>query len=196
MISEIINNLGGIVIIIILIIQIIQNTIIIFIQKKIDTKFNKTISDHNAKNDTKIHVSKALFDLEQQAINNTLSICKKVMREYIMIMVVIKSDDTDKSDILNNIQFVTHMDKLHKILNLNEWKNSINYVYMPKNIENIFSDIFNIYIKLYINIDNIFNQNGHKALYDNIKMMIDATDILYKQLNETIREHYNNIKTV
>ena len=65
---------GGIIAIIVSAIGIpfIRKIIFKLFESKIDERANKAISDHNAKNDTKMHITKMLYDKEQIALQNIL----------------------------------------------------------------------------------------------------------------------------
>lgn len=75
----------------------IRKIIFKLFESKVDERANKAISDHNAKNDTKIHVSKALFDKEQQALQNILTNLGLIISSFVHIHSMAHLDNEKKN---------------------------------------------------------------------------------------------------
>lgn len=189
---------GGIIAIVSAIgLPFIRKIIFKLFESKVDERANKAISDHNAKNDTKIHVSKALFDLEQQAINHALSIIGKLM--YIAIETggtVLAEVQLNNAIKINREYYVKQMRLLLNNLSKYKTESILSSVYLPEEIDSIIQQIYGEYIELHKEISKCIDNNNITALnsyFDSFMIKIEEDN---KQLKKAIREHYNNIKIV
>lgn len=189
---------GGIIAIVSAIgIPVIKEFVFKLFESKVDERANKAISDHNAKNDTKIHVSKALFDLEQQAINHALSILGKIVYITIEISGTVLADIKINKTIHMNIEY--YVKQMRVLLdNLAKYKTEsiLSSVYLPEEIDSIIQQIYGEYTKLHKVISLCIDNNNITALnsyFDSFMIKIEEDN---KQLKKAIREHYNNIKIV
>lgn len=188
---------GSIAIILAIGLPFIRKIIFKLFESKVDERANKAISDHNAKNDTKIHVSKALFDLEQQAINHALSILGKI------VYITMETSGAVLAEVKSNR--IIHMDrgyyveKMRVLLdNLAKYKTEsiLSSVYLPEEIDSIIQQIYGEYTKLHQVISICIDNNNITELnsyFDGFMIKIEEDN---KQLKKAIREHYNNIKIV
>lgn len=189
---------GGIIAIVSAIgIPFIRKIIFKLFESKVDERANKAISDHNAKNDTKIHVSKALFDLEQQAINHALSILGKIVYITMETSGAVLADIKINKSIHMNIEY--YVKQMRVLLdNLAKYKTEsiLSSVYLPEEIDSIIQQIYGEYTKLHkvislcIDNNNIIELNSY---FDGFMIKIEEDN---KRLKKAIREHYNNIKIV
>lgn len=200
--DAVINALYGVfgvigTIAIILVVPFFKDLIFKIFDSRLNIKISKVLSDYNAKNDTKIHTSKALFDLEQQAINHALSIIGKLV--YITIETggtVIKNVKLNKTIHSNREYYVKQMRLLLDILTKYKTESVLSSIYLPEEIDNTIQQIFGGYLKLYCTISQCISENNIKELnsyFDNFIIKIDEDN---KRLKKIIREHYNNIKIV
>lgn len=166
-------------------------------ETKVDERANKAISDHNAKNDTKIHTSKVLFELEQQAINHALLILGKLVYIAIETGGAVLADITLNRTINMNKEY--YLKQMRLILNsLAKYKTEsvASSVYLPEEIDEIIQQIYGKYTKLHqvisvcIDNNNIIELNSY---FDSFMLKIEEDN---KKLKKVIREHYNNIKIV
>lgn len=189
---------GGIIAIVSAIgLPFIRKIIFKLFESKVDERANKAISDHNAKNDTKIHVSKALFDLEQQAINHALSILGKIVYIAIETSGTVLADIKINKTIHMNIEYYVKQMRL-LLNNLSKYKTEsiLSSVYLPEEIDSIIQQIYGEYIELHKEISKCIDNNNITALnsyFDSFMIKIEEDN---KQLKKAIREHYNNIKIV
>lgn len=196
---DVLAGLGGGIIAIISAIGLpfIRKIIFKLFESKVDERANKAISDHNAKNDTKIHVSKALFDLEQQAINHALSILGKIVYITMETSGAVLADIKINKTIHMNIEY--YVKQMRVLLdNLAKYKTEsiLSSVYLPEEIDSIIQQIYGEYTKLHkvislcIDNNNIIELNSY---FDSFMIKIEEDN---KRLKKAIREHYNNIKIV
>lgn len=166
-------------------------------EAKINEKVEKAISDHNAKNDTKIHTSKVLFELEQKAINHALLILGKLVYIAIETSGAVLADITLNRAI--NINKKYYLKQMRLLLdNLAKYKTEsvASSVYLPEEIDEIIQKIYGKYTKLHqvisvcIDNNNIIELNSY---FDSFMLQIEEDN---KKLKKVIREHYNNIKIV
>ncbi len=166
-------------------------------ESKINEQVEKAISDHNAKNDTKIHTSKVLFELEQQAINHALLILGKLVYIAIETGGAVLADITLNRTI--NINKEYYLKQMRLLLdNLAKYKTEsvASSVYLPEEIDEIIQQIYGKYTKLHqvisvcIDNNNIIELNSY---FDSFMLKIEEDN---KKLKKAIREHYNNIKIV
>lgn len=189
---------GGIIAIISAIgIPFIRKIIFKLFESKVDERANKAISDHNAKNDTKIHVSKALFGLEQKAINHALSILGKI------VYITMETSGAVLAEVKSNR--IIHMDREYYVKqmrllldNLAKYKTEsiLSSVYLPEEIDSIIQQIYGEYTKLHQVISICIDNNNITELnsyFDGFMIKIEEDN---KRLKKAIREHYNNIKIV
>lgn len=166
-------------------------------ESKINEQVEKAISDHSAKNETKIHTSKALFELEQQAINHALLILGKLVYIAIETGGAVLADITLNRTI--NINKEYYLKQMRLLLdNLAKYKTEsvASSVYLPEEIDEIIQQIYGKYTKLHqvisvcIDNNNIIELNSY---FDSFMLKIEEDN---KKLKKVIREHYNNIKIV
>lgn len=166
-------------------------------ESKINEKVEKAISDHNAKNDTKIHTSKVLFELEKKAINHALLILGKLVYIAIETSGAVLADITLNRAI--NINKKYYLKQMRLLLdNLAKYKTEsvASSVYLPEEIDEIIQKIYGKYTKLHqvisvcIDNNNIIELNSY---FDSFMLQIEEDN---KKLKKVIREHYNNIKIV
>lgn len=166
-------------------------------ESKINEQVEKAISDHNAKNDTKIHTSKVLFELEQQAINHALLILGKLVYIAIETGGAVLADITLNRTI--NINKEYYLKQMRLLLdNLAKYKTEsvASSIYLPEEIDEIIQQIYGKYTKLHqvisvcIDNNNIIELNSY---FDSFMLKIEEDN---KKLKKAIREHYNNIKIV
>lgn len=195
MINKIINNLDVILIIVILIIQVIQNNIIIFIQKKIDTKFNKNISDHNAKNDAKIHVSKALYDKEQIALQNILENFSNIISTFVLIHAMAYIDNEKKQFTIEG--YCKALETLSTNTIISVHKSIKDFVYIiDEDIEDKFDKIYDKCYNIHKEITNLINNRNILELIKYLHNKLDELENDYKDIKKSIRKYYNNIKII
>lgn len=189
---------GGIIAIVSAIgIPVIKEFVFKLFESKVDERANKAISDHNAKNDTKIHVSKALFDLEQQAINHALSILGKIVYITIEISGTVLADIKINKTIHMNIEYYVKQMRL-LLENLAKYKTEsiLSSVYLPEEIDSIIQQIYGEYTKLHKVISLCIDNNNIIELNSYFASLMIKIEEDNKRLKKAIREHYNNIKIV
>lgn len=166
-------------------------------ETKVDERANKAISDHNAKNDTKIHTSKVLFELEQQAINNNVIILGKLLKIAIETSGIVVNDYNNGITLFNNIEYYTNQNKkIYEYIAKYKTENILYSLYIPEEIDLLLNKLFATYkdIHLHIAKETMNNNiNGLHSFFNNILLQIEEEN---KLLKNTIREHYNNIKIV
>lgn len=189
---------GGIIAIVSAIgLPFIRKIIFKLFESKVDERANKAISDHNAKNDTKIHVSKALFDLEQQAINHALSIIGRLM--YIAIETggtVFAEVQLNNAIKINREYYVKQMRLLLNNLSKYKTESILSSVYLPEEIDSIIQQIYGEYTKLHKVISLCIDNNNIIELNSYFASLMIKIEEDNKRLKKAIREHYNNIKIV
>lgn len=109
--------IGAIIIIVVSLgLPFVRKIIFKLFETKVDERANKAISDHNAKNETKIHTSKALFELEQQAINNNVIILGKLLKIAIETSGMVVNDYNNGIALFHNLEYYTNQNK--KFMNI------------------------------------------------------------------------------
>ena len=196
---DVLAGLGGGIIAIVSAIGLpfIRKIIFKLFESKVDERANKAISDHNAKNDTKIHVSKALFDLEQQAINHALSIIGRLM--YIAMETggtVLAEVQLNNAIKINREYYVKQMRLLLNNLSKYKTESILSSVYLPEEIDSIIQQIYGEYTKLHKVISICIDNNNITELNSYFASLMIKIEEDNKRLKKTIREHYNNIKIV
>lgn len=189
---------GGIIAIVSAIgIPVIKEFVFKLFESKVDERANKAISDHNAKNDTKIHVSKALFDLEQQAINHALSILGKIVYITMETGGTVLADIKINKTIHMNIEYYVKQMRL-LLDNLAQYKTEsiLSSVYLPEEIDSIIQQIYGEYTKLHKVISICIDNNNITELNSYFASLMIKIEEDNKRLKKAIREHYNNIKIV
>ena len=190
--------IGAIIIIVVSLgLPFVRKIIFKLFETKVDERANKAISEHKKKNETKIHTSKALFELEQQAINHALLILGKLVYIAIETGGAVLADITLNRTI--NINKEYYLKQMRLLLdNLAKYKTEsvASSVYLPEEIDEIIQQIYGKYTKLHqvisvcIDNNNIIELNSY---FDSFMLKIEEDN---KKLKKAIREHYNNIKIV
>ena len=190
--------IGAIIIIVVSLgLPFVRKIIFKLFETKVDERANKAISDHNAKNDTKIHISKTLFDLEQKAISIGLEYMGEISKIIIDTGCSFNAITGAKSEYYNKFEYLDKIDKLPKIIL--EYSNKFNViytVYLPDNL----ATLFRIGIQLYKDVPSIFfklikenNTTEFQKYFTNISQDIQTYN---RELNRAIREYYNSVKIV
>lgn len=190
--------IGAIIIIVVSLgLPFVRKIIFKLFETKVDERANKAISDHNAKNDTKIHTSKVLFELEQQAINNNVIILGKLLKIAIETSGIVVNDYNNGITLFNNIEYYTNQNKkIYEYIAKYKTENILYSLYIPEEIDLLLNKLFATYkdIHLHIAKETMNNNiNGLHSFFNNILLQIEEEN---KLLKNTIREHYNNIKIV
>lgn len=165
-------------------------------ETKVDERANKAISDHNAKNDTKIYTSKALFELEQQAINNLLANISIMMVTLIDIGASFKAEMLKNNSIINKDKYFNDLSIIIK--SIKEYKRlSIIYTpYLPEKIEALFKVIIPLYADINTNFHHFIKDENVKKFNGYFQGKIADMEHINRELNRAIREYYNSVKIV
>lgn len=190
--------IGAIIIIVVSLgLPFVRKIIFKLFETKVDERANKAISDHNAKNETKIHTSKALFELEQQAINNNVIILGKLLKIAIETSGMVVNDYNNGIALFHNLEYYTNQNKkIYEYISKYKTENILYSLYIPEEIDLLLNKLFATYkdIHLHIARETMNNSiNGLHSFFNNILLQIEEEN---KLLKNTIREHYNNIKIV
>lgn len=189
---------GGIIAIVSAIgIPFIRKIIFKLFESKVDERANKAISDHNAKNDTKIHISKALFDLEQQAIENSMRAIGEMSIIVAEIGGHISADVKYNRCKLDNKDF--YIEKTKLLLNtLSEYKKQYYYyaIYTPEKIEEEINKIVLYFSKFHNEVSLSFSYEDLVILDKKIDELVNILDNNLKEIKKLIQERYNNIKII
>lgn len=182
---------------IILVVPFFKDLIFKIFDSRLNIKISKVLSDYNAKNDTKIHTSKVLFDLEQQAINHALSIIGKLVYITVETGGAIVVDINSNRDIKTNVKYYIEQMRLY-VDNLAKYKTEsiLHSIYLPEEIDNAIQQIYGEYTKLHKVLFICIENNNIKELnsyFDNFILKIEEDN---NRLKKIIREYYNNIKIV
>lgn len=164
-------------------------------ESKINEKVEKAISDHNAKNDTKIHITKMLYDKEQIALQNILENFSNIISTFVLIHATTYNDINDKQfsieiyeNALNDISFYT-MGSIHKTIK--------DFVYiMDEEIEEKFDKIYDKCYKVNTEIEHLIKNKNILELKNYLYNMLDEIENDYKSIKKSIRNYYNNIKII
>lgn len=166
-------------------------------ESKINEKVEKAISDHNAKNDTKIHTSKVLFELEQKAINNALIILGNIIYLVTKISAQVGASIQLKQTLKQNMPYyIEHNKILSEYLAKYKMESIATSVYIPENIDSLINKTYAEYVNLYKVISICLDNNDINTLNKYFDELFIKIEIDNKKLNNIIREHYNNIKIV
>lgn len=164
-------------------------------ETKVDERANKAISYHNAKNDTKIHITKMLYDKEQIALQNILENFSNIISTFVLIHATTYYDINNKQfsieiykNALNDISFYT-MGSIHKTIK--------DFVYiMDEEIEEKFNKIYDKCYKVHTEIEHLIKNKNTLVLKNYLYNMLDEIENDYKSIKKSIRQHYNNIKII
>lgn len=164
-------------------------------ESKINEKVEKALSDHNAKNDTKIHTSKVLFELEQKALKNILQNFGKIISAFTRIHTMANMDSRKKQypkacydDILVELSTNTNM-------SINKSVEDFVYI-MDEDIEDKFENIYNKCYEVHTEITNLIENNNILELKNYLYTMLDDIESDFKIIKKSIRNYYNNIKII
>lgn len=196
---NVIAGLGGGIIAIVSAIGLpfIRKIIFKLFESKVDERANKAISDHNAKNDTKIHVSKALFDLEQKAINNNVVIFSKISKIIIETSGMVMNDIKNGISILDNRNYYVNQNKnIEEYLSEYHIENLIYSLYIPENIDSLFYELFLLYANIHAEITSNIHSNDINSLNSFFIKILIEIDIKSNTIKKEIRKYYNNIKVI
>lgn len=189
---------GGIIAIVSAIgIPFIRKIIFKLFESKVDERANKAISDHNAKNDTKMHVSKALFNLEQKAIENSMRAIGEMSIIVAEIGGHISADVKYNRCKLDNKDF--YIEKTKLLLNtLSEYKKQYwyNAIYIPEEIEKEIKNIVLYLSKFHDELALSFSYIDLFILDKKINTLVDILDNNLKEIKKLIQERYNNIRII
>lgn len=165
-------------------------------ESKINEKVEKAISDHNAKNNTKVHTSKILFELEQQAINNLLANISIMMVTLIDIGASFKAEMLKNNSIINKDKYFNDLSIITE--SIKEYKKiSIIYTpYLPEKIESLFKVIIPLYADINTNFHHFIKDENIEKFNGYFQETIADMEHINKELNKTIREYYNSVKIV
>lgn len=196
---NVLTGLGGGIIAIILAIGIpfIRKVIFKLFESKVDERANKAISDHNAKNDTKIHISKALFDMEQKAIENSMQAIGEMMIIIAEIGGHVSADVNLNRSKLDDEDF--YIKKTRLLLDkLSEYRKQYYYytIYIPEEIEEVINKIILYFSKFHDAVSLSFSHEDLVVLDKRIDEVVYIIDNDLKDIKKLIRERYSNIKIV
>lgn len=192
---DILSGAIGAIIILISIISLPFFRKIIFklFEAKINEKVEKTLSDYNAKNDTKIHTSKALFDLEQKAINHNLSILAALLMMVIDMRGI--NQDGYSSDYLRKY-YKDKMELIKGYLKKYVTENVLYSVYLPEEIDKVINGTYKEYENLHKEIGNCLDNVDKITINTYLDDLLKKIEKDNKRLSKIIREYYSNIKIV
>ena len=189
--------IGAIIIIVVSLgLPFVRQIIFKLFETKVDERANKAISDHNTKNDTKIYTSKALFELEQQAINNLLANISIMMVTLIDIGASFKAEMLKNNSIINKDKYFNDLSIIIK--SIKEYKRlSIIYTpYLPEKIDALFKVIIPLYADINTNFHHFIKDENVKKFNGYFQGKIADMEHINRELNRAIREYYNSVKIV
>lgn len=188
---------GGIIAIIVSAIGIpfIRKIIFKLFESKIDERANKAISDHNAKNDTKMHITKMLYDKEQIALQNILENFSNIISTFALIHATTYNDINNKQfstkiydNALSELSFYT-MGSIHKTIK--------DFVYIiNEDIEEKFDKIYDKCYTVHTEIEHLIKDKNTLELKNYLYKMLDEIENDFKDIKKSIRKYYNNIKII
>lgn len=192
------GTIGAIIIIVVSLgLPFVRKIIFKLFETKVDERANKAISDHNAKNDTKIHTSKVLFELEQQAINNALTTLGHIIYIATKIGGAVGAHIQLKNTLHQHLPYYVEQNKiLLEYLAKYKMESIATSVYIPEEIDTLINSTYGEYVKLHQVIALCSDNNDINALNKYFDELFIKIEIDNKKLNQAIREHYNNIKIV
>lgn len=189
---------GGIIAIVSAIgIPFIRKIIFKLFESKVDERANKAISDHNAKNDTKIHISKALFDMEQKAIENSMqaiggmSIIMAEIGGHVSADVKLNRSKLDDEDF--------YIKKTRLLLDkLSDYRKLYYYyaIYIPEEIEEKIGKIVIYFAKFHDEVALSFSYEDLVVLNKKIDELVNILENDLKEIKKLVKERYSNIKIV
>ena len=190
--------IGAIIIIVVSLgLPFVRKIIFKLFETKVDERANKAISDHNAKNDTKIHTSKVLFELEQQAINNALTTLGHIIYIVTKISAHVGASIQLKQTLNQNMPYyVDQMKILSEYLAKYKMESIATSVYIPEEIDTLINSTYSEYVKLHQVIALCSDNNDINALNKYFDELFIKIEIDNKKLNQEIREYYNSVKIV
>lgn len=187
---------GGIIAIVSAIgLPFIRKIIFKLFESKVDERANKAISDHNAKNDTKIHVSKALFDKEQKALQNILTNLGLIISSFVRIHSMAHMDNEKKKytkkDYCISLKYLS-LDTHYSIR-----KSIEDLVYiMNEEIDDKFVKIHDKCYRVHTEITFLIEKENILELKNYLYNMLEELENDYKIIRQDIRKHYNNITII
>ena len=190
--------IGAIIIIVVSLgLPFVRKIIFKLFETKVDERANKAISDHNAKNDTRIHTSKVLFDLEQKSINNALTILGNIIYIVTQIGGAVGAHIQLKNTLHQHMPYYVEQNKiLLKHLTKYKMESIATSVYIPEHIDSLINSSYAEYLKLYKVIALYLDNNDINALNKYFDELFIKIEIDNKKLNQEIREYYNSVKIV
>lgn len=190
--------IGAIIIIVVSLgLPFVRQIIFKLFETKVDERANKAISDHNAKNETKIYTSKVLFELEQQAINNALTTLGHIIYIVTKISAHVGASIQLKQTLNQNMPYyVDQMKILSEYLAKYKMESIATSVYIPEEIDTLINSTYSEYVKLHQVIALCSDNNDINALNKYFDELFIKIEIDNKKLNQEIREYYNSVKIV
>ena len=190
--------IGAIIIIVVSLgLPFVRKIIFKLFETKVDERANKAISDHNAKNETKIYTSKALFELEQQAINNALTTLGHIIYIVTKISAHVGASIQLKQTLNQNMPYYVDQIKiLSEYLAKYKMESIATSVYIPEEIDTLINSTYSEYVKLHQVIALCSDNNDINALNKYFDELFIKIEIDNKKLNQEIREYYNSVKIV
>lgn len=188
--------IGAIIIIVVSLgLPFVRKIIFKLFETKVDERANKAISDHNAKNETKIHITKMLYDKEQIALQNILENFSNIISTFVLIHATTYNDINNKQfsieiyeNELNNVSFYT-IGSIHKTIK--------DFVYiMDGEIEEKFDKIYDKCYKVHTEIEHLIKNKNTLELKNYLHNMLNEIENDFKSIKKSIREHYKNIKII
>lgn len=185
--------IGAIIIIVVSLgLPFVRQIIFKLFETKVDERANKAISDHNAKNETKIHTSKALFELEQEALKNILQNLGKIISAFTQIHAMANMDSIQKQ--YPKIYYYNVLVDLSTNTNMSINKSVEDFVFINEDIEGKFDKLYDKCYKIHTEITNLIESNNILELKNYLYNILDELENDYKIIKKSIREYYNNIK--
>lgn len=187
---------GGIIAIVSAIgIPFIRKIIFKLFESKVDERANKAISDHNAKNDTKIHVSKALYDKEQQALQNILENFSNIISTFVLIHAMAYMDNEKKQFTIEGYYKALETLSTNTIISVH--KSIKDFVYIiDEDIEDKFDKIYDKCYNVHKEITNLIDNRNILELIKYLHNKLDELENDYKDIKKYIRKYYNNLKII
>lgn len=188
--------IGAIIIIVVSLgLPFVRQIIFKLFETKVDERANKAISNHNAKNETKIHITKMLYDKEQIALQNILENFSNIISTFVLIHATTYNDINNKQlsieiyeNELNNVSFYT-IGSIHKTIK--------DFVYiMDEEIEEKFDKIYDKCYKVHTEIEHLIKNKNTLELKNYLHNMLNEIENDFKSIKKSIREHYKNIKII
>lgn len=184
---------GGIIAIVSAIgIPFIRKIIFKLFESKVDERANKAISDHNAKNDTKIHVSKALYDKEQKALQDILTNFGLIISSFVHIHSMAQIDN-EKKKFTKKDYFISlkHL-SLNTHYSIRKSVEDLAHI-MNEEIDNKFVKIHDKCYRVHTEITYLIENEKILELKNYLYKMLDEINNDYKLIRQSIRKYYNNI---